>query len=147
MQRNRKYGHNEKTQQSIETDSEMTHMIDLIKIKSAKKSRMLISDSKWTSYVSKSRENCNYAQDDVESMKTYKLWKLKTAISEMKNNPGGINSRLDRAEVEGMDRTKSMQHGIQGEKTPWGKGKRRKLWDNIKWIHICITGVSEEGRQ
>ena len=54
----------------------MTHMIDLIKIKGAKKkSRVLISYSKWTAYVSKSRENFNYDQDDVESMKTYKLWK------------------------------------------------------------------------
>ena len=68
--------HYEKTQQSTETDSEMTHMIDLIKIKGAKKkSRVLISYSKWTAYVSKSRENFNYDQDDVESMKTYKLWK------------------------------------------------------------------------
>ena len=36
----------------------MTHMIDLIKVKGGKKkSRMLISYSKWTFYVSKSREN------------------------------------------------------------------------------------------
>ena len=26
----------------------------------------------------------------------------------MKNNPGGINSRLDTAEVDGMDRTKKV---------------------------------------
>lgn len=128
MQRNRKnMAHNEKTQQSIETDSEMTHMIDLIKIKSAKKkSGMLISCSKWTSYVSKSRENCNYAQDDVESMKTYKLWKLKTTISEMKNNPGGINSRLDRAEVEGMDRTKKACNMEHRRKDTMGERKEEK---------------------
>lgn len=87
---------------------------------------MLISYSKWTSYVSKSRENCNYAQDDVESMKTYKLWKLKTAISEMKNNPGGINSRLDRAEVEGMDRTKKACNMEHRRKDTMGERKEEK---------------------
>ena len=55
-------------------------------------------------------------------MKTYKLWKWKTVISEMKNNPGGIDSRLDTAEVDGMDRTKrvyNMKHkrkDIMGER-------------------------------
>lgn len=39
----------------------------------------------------------------------------------MKNNPGGINSRLDRAEVEVWIGQKSMQHGTQEKRHHGGK--------------------------
>lgn len=60
----------------------------------------------------KAEKNCNYAQDDVESMKNIQIVEIKNSNIWDENNPGGINSRLDRAEVEGMDRTKAcnMEH-------------------------------------
>lgn len=51
-----------------------------------------------------------------------KLIEIKIAISELKNTPGGINSRLDTAEVEDIKQShKTIQHEIKEKRYYGGK--------------------------
>ena len=74
---------------------------------------------------------------------------MKDALTEMKNNLQGINSRVDEAEI------KSEICNIRKEKKNTQSAKRKKsiqkknedsvrrLWDNYKCTNICIIGVLE----
>ena len=93
----------------------------------------------------------------MQEMFTKELEELKNKETEVNNTLEGISSRTIEAEewesdlenrmVEITATDQNIEKRIINNQQTKNKDSLRTLWDNIKYINICIIGVPEEERE
>ena len=90
--------------------------------------------------------NADYFRKELEKMRNQKI--LINSFAETQTELKALNSRMNNAEEQINDlEDRIMEITQSGQQTENQKKKHesniRDLWDNIKWVNLCITGIPE----